>query len=147
MQFAIVTPNPQKNISSTYCYAWLLDNYTFISVKLQLMKNNELKRISRIDPLTGLKNRHYFFDILKPRVGNKINSLWMEKNGSNKRKPSDLTGYGVISIDIDHFKRVNDNYGHDSGDMVWCSSSSVQGSVKRSGRMMWLAASGVKNLS
>ncbi len=83
-----------------------------------VMKNNELKRISRIDPLTGLKNRHYLFDILKPRVENEINSLWMEKNGSNKRKPSDLSGYGVISIDIDHFKKVNDNYGHNSGDMV-----------------------------
>ncbi len=83
-----------------------------------IMKNSELERISRIDALTGLKNRHYLFDILKPRVENEINSLWMEKNGSNQRKPSDLSGYGVISIDIDHFKKVNDNYGHDSGDMV-----------------------------
>ncbi|MCP3942850.1 MAG: diguanylate cyclase [Desulfobacteraceae bacterium] len=83
-----------------------------------VMKNNELKKISRIDPLTGLKNRHYLFDILKPKVENEIYSLWMKKNGSNKREPSDLSGYGVISIDIDHFKKVNDNYGHDSGDMV-----------------------------
>jgi len=83
-----------------------------------IMKNNELKRISRIDPLTGLKNRHYLFDILKPRVETEINSLWMKKTGSDKRKQTDLNGYGVISIDIDNFKAVNDSYGHDSGDMV-----------------------------
>ncbi len=83
-----------------------------------LVKNDELKKISRLDPLTGLKNRHYLFDILKPRIENEINSLWMEKTGANKRTISDSSGYGVISIDIDHFKKVNDSYGHDSGDMV-----------------------------
>ena len=55
------------------------------------------------DPLTGLHNRRYFenhFD---------INFEKSQKQG----KP-----FALMVLDIDHFKAVNDNYGHDIGDAV-----------------------------
>lgn len=56
--------------------------------------NQQLEQESRTDPLTGLSNRRALFD-------------------------SGLKRQGVIAmIDLDHFKRVNDQYGHAVGDQV-----------------------------
>lgn len=66
--------------------------------------NNELERLSRTDRLTDLNNRGYWEECLKAefarlqRSSQKISSLLM--------------------FDIDHFKRVNDGYGHAAGDLA-----------------------------
>ena len=58
---------------------------------------------ARRDPLTGLVNRHA------------LNSwLRTEKTRSNRMKYN----LGLLMMDIDHFKRVNDTYGHPVGDVV-----------------------------
>ncbi|MCP4679289.1 MAG: diguanylate cyclase [Deltaproteobacteria bacterium] len=63
----------------------------------------ELEIQATTDPLTGLFNR---------RQGKKL----MNKEASRvSRKLQDLS---LIMMDIDHFKRVNDTYGHDAGDAV-----------------------------
>ncbi len=54
----------------------------------------DLREAALTDPLTGLRNRH---------------SL-------DEQRPSGT--YSVIVVDIDHFKRVNDEYGHATGDTV-----------------------------
>lgn len=64
---------------------------------------DEIKRASNVDYLTGLYNRRYFF-----QVGGK-----MFENA--RRANFSMT---TAMIDIDHFKQVNDTYGHYSGDMV-----------------------------
>jgi len=60
----------------------------------------KLKKISRNDALTDLHNRRYFDGLLKHLVAN---------------PPKQLS---LAIIDIDHFKKVNDSYGHDVGDQV-----------------------------
>jgi diguanylate cyclase (GGDEF)-like protein len=65
--------------------------------------NEELKRISRIDALTGLANRHAF--------GSNYMKLW-------KQALMSRTPLSAIMIDIDRFKTVNDMCGHLYGDQV-----------------------------
>ena len=53
------------------------------------------------DELTGLGNRRYVMDILNHRLG-----------------PNKAEALAVIIMDIDHFKSVNDRFGHACGDLV-----------------------------
>lgn len=62
---------------------------------------DELRKLAYKDPLTGLANRRYLDNQIK------INIDEHEESGSN---------FGIILIDIDHFKKFNDSYGHDVGD-------------------------------
>lgn len=63
----------------------------------------DMKGMAEQDGLTGLHNRRYAEIIIKA----KLNEL---KDGGNS--------FGLLFIDIDHFKYVNDSYGHDTGDLV-----------------------------
>ncbi len=66
---------------------------------------DELRRLATTDPLTGAFNRRHGQDCLDaafPRLGN------------SGRTPA------VIMLDIDHFKSINDRFGHDTGDLALC---------------------------
>jgi diguanylate cyclase (GGDEF)-like protein len=55
------------------------------------------------DPLTGLFNRRHMTDSLRKGIS---------------RCQSQGSRLSLIAIDVDHFKKFNDNHGHDAGDMV-----------------------------
>ncbi|MBA8063539.1 diguanylate cyclase [Citrobacter freundii] len=55
------------------------------------------------DPLTGLRNRHHLEDTLRTQMGQAIHNQ---------------TPISCLMIDIDHFKDVNDRFGHEAGDGV-----------------------------
>ena len=72
----------------------------------------ELEELVIIDPLTGLYNRRGMMEKLTGVVN--LMAHQVRRNGEHRRFPT----VGVIFLDIDHFKRVNDQYGHPTGDLV-----------------------------
>jgi diguanylate cyclase (GGDEF)-like protein len=81
------------------------------------------------DPLTGLFNRRFFGVLLDKEAAVAENSCHMQ----DRRKPSRAVALGLLVIDIDHFKAVNDTHGHAAGDMVLREIGAVLlGSLRRS---------------
>jgi two-component system cell cycle response regulator len=72
--------------------------------ELQSMLHH-VETLAITDPLTGLFNRRRFDDVLKREFA------------ITKRYSTPLS---CLMVDVDHFKRINDLYGHDAGDRVLC---------------------------
>ncbi|GGE76774.1 tetratricopeptide repeat-containing diguanylate cyclase [Massilia psychrophila] len=72
------------------------------------VKNLELKQQSSRDPLTSLYNRRHFQEFMRTRVA-------VEQRGLAATE--DIVG-ALFLLDVDHFKHVNDTYGHAAGDVV-----------------------------
>ncbi len=66
-------------------------------------QNVELERLATTDSLTGLANRRRLFDCLEQEV------YRAQRYG---------TALSLVMFDIDHFKRINDSWGHATGDWV-----------------------------
>jgi len=72
------------------------------ALRLEAMLS-QMSDLAMVDDLTGLKNRRAFFDDAEPLIA-----------GSRRRG----NPVSVAVLDLDHFKAVNDSYGHAAGDQV-----------------------------
>ncbi|MDQ0396436.1 GGDEF domain-containing protein [Labrys monachus] len=77
---------------------WLLHDVT-----AQHLVEQELRRLAVTDPLTGLNNRRHFFTAGRAVL----------EDAAAASRPAH-----VLMLDIDHFKSINDSYGHQVGDEV-----------------------------
>ena len=85
----------------------------------ELQKTNEqLKLLSISDPLTDLFNRRHFDILLKKEIS------FAQRHENS---------VSLILFDIDHFKKINDQYGHSVGDAVLCAiAKNIQNNTRKS---------------
>lgn len=69
-------------------------------------ETDKFRRLSTVDPLTQLYNRFG------------IDQIIASLSGNSYMQTPDNPHYSLLVIDIDHFKRINDQRGHDTGDLV-----------------------------
>ncbi|WP_233267248.1 tetratricopeptide repeat-containing diguanylate cyclase [Paraglaciecola sp. L3A3] len=89
-------------LASLLVLSILLALFIYIRFVKSKKHNKELNVLAMRDPLTNCYNRRVLFDL-------------MNKDFANL---SPLDEYCVVMLDIDHFKAVNDTYGHSVGDSV-----------------------------
>jgi diguanylate cyclase (GGDEF)-like protein len=81
-----------------------------------MQKNKELEEISLTDPLTGTRNRRYFYETISTDIAQALRShLKTNPSGESLQTGQELI---FLLVDIDRFKRVNDDLGHAAGDRL-----------------------------
>jgi diguanylate cyclase (GGDEF)-like protein len=93
------TADSIRSVRAWYFEAAALKRALVLGLNLLHERIGKLNHAVQTDPLTGLHNRRGLEFML---------SLWQAENRA----------FSVITLDIDHFKRVNDTHGHDVGDKV-----------------------------
>jgi len=97
-----------------------ITSYTAIYHDITDKKRIEL--LSVTDPLTKLYNRQKFNDVFDVML---MRRHWKEGNS-----------FGLILMDVDHFKKVNDTYGHQKGDAVLIAVSDILAQTVRTGDVL-----------
>ncbi len=91
----------QQFDSVRFALAGIVEQYALSLVNIKLRER--LRQESIVDPLTNLYNRRHMELSLSREI---------------RRAQRHNTPLGVMMLDVDHFKRLNDTYSHEAGDIV-----------------------------
>ncbi|MDC7235971.1 MAG: diguanylate cyclase [Spirochaetales bacterium] len=89
----------------------------FMAIALANAANHEeITKLAVSDPLTGLKTRRWFYENAERLIDQSRRYNW---------------SVAVLMMDLDHFKSVNDNFGHKTGDRVLINTAEVLTAISR----------------
>jgi len=97
----ILSENSEKGTFDGPLATSIAEHLGLAIANLQL--RNNLRQQAIRDPLTGLYNRRYLTEVLEQTIN------------QAKRRNNMIA---VCMVDLDHFKKINDSFGHDAGDLV-----------------------------
>lgn len=75
----------------------------YVFARRNARQHDELEHLANFDPLTGVQNRR---------------AMSRELNVALSDRSSHQVSYGLAVTDLDHFKKINDEFGHDVGDAI-----------------------------
>ena len=113
----------KKPFEQEELYARIRAGQRTLELQASLYQEKQISQhLATHDPLTAILNRRAILDLLSKELARARRA----NSGDHRKK------VGVGFFDIDHFKRINDQHGHQAGDEVLCGVSAIIGSQLRS---------------
>lgn len=93
----------------------LMNLYAHRGLRKTIVLGLELRDLALKDPLSGLPNRRFLTEFME-READQILRGWRASSAAERRSQSRAQSLGLLVVDLDFFKAVNDEHGHGDGD-------------------------------